>query len=139
MSAKDKREENPLMTKLINLMRTAREKKGLNQKDISKQLNIHSTTISSWERGNSEFSIDEFMKYCEICGVSGTDLLKEVYGDPTEPLQTIECTAGEADMIRKFRYLDGRAQRVILRNLEAEYLDAQKIFAEESSTRAGAG
>lgn len=124
---------------LRNLIKEVRKKKGLKQKDIAKQMGVKDNTISNWENGVSEPSIDDFVALCKICEVDFKSLLAKAYGEAVEPRHSIECTGEEADMIRKFRFLDRRAQKVILRNLNAEYEDAEKNLVEDTSIGVGAG
>lgn len=121
------------------LMRQARERAGLKQLDVANKMGVRNATVSSWETGKTDIGIDEFVQYCQICGADFKEMLTVAYGDPTEPRQQIECTAAEVDLIRKFRFLDKRAQKVILRNLNAEYEDAERNLAEDLSIGAGAG
>ena len=113
--------------KLSRAMKMARKAVGLTQAELGERLNLKGATISSWENNNSDPDIDEFVKYCEICNVDFRELLNEAYGNPSDSKRAIDCTADEIEMIRKFRILDTRAQRVILRNLNAEYADITKV------------
>lgn len=120
------------------LMKAARKNSKLKQSEIAMRMEVKNSTISNWENGVSDPDIDSFVEYCGICGVDFIDILKAAYGDPTE-MRTIECTADEIEMIRKFRSLDRRGQRNVLRNLSAEYEDAQASLGEESTSVTGAG
>lgn len=41
---------------------------GLSQKDLGKKLNLADTTISSYERENSQPDFDTIVKIADICG-----------------------------------------------------------------------
>lgn len=124
---------------LAELMQKARKESGLKQTDIGAKMGKTGAAISSWETGNADPDIDEFIMYCDICGADFVAMLTKVYGNPQEPKETIECTAREVDLIQKFRCLDERAQKVIIRNVNAEYEDAEKFLAKNSSIAAGVG
>lgn len=47
---------------------------GLYQKDIAEELNIAQVTVSSWERGNSEPTIDQIIRLCEILNTTPNEL-----------------------------------------------------------------
>lgn len=124
--------------KVQELMRAARKNSKLKQTEIAMKLNVKSSTISNWENGVSDPDIDSFVKYCRICGVDFVEILNAAYGETTESRQPIECTADEIEMIRKFRCLDRRGKRNVLRNLNAEYEDVSKNLVEDSSSAVGA-
>ena len=118
--------------KARRLMRQVRERCGLKQSDIGKELGVTGATVSAWEVGKAVIGIEEFVRYCQMCGADYAAILTAAYGDPTEPLQTVECTADEAELIRMFRALDASGQRRTMRHLRGEYEDAMASFGEES-------
>ena len=120
---------NPLIPEL---MRAAREQKGLKQSDIAEKMDVKGGTISNWENGKTEPDIDEFVQYCSICGANYVEILTKAYGDPTAKTETVECTSAELEMIRMFRELDTRGKRNVRRTLNAEYEDAMASFGEDS-------
>ena len=124
---------------LAEKLKTARKKSGLKQSDIAERIGVKNNTISNWETGVAKPDIETFVTFCKVCSVDYKEILTEVYGDSVEPRQSMECSAREADMIRKFRSLDERAQKVILRNLNAEYEDVEKNLVEDTSIEAGVG
>lgn len=125
--------------KLLELMRAARKAAGLRQSEVGAKLGVKDATISSWETGKSEPDIDEFVEYCRACGADYKTMLTIAYGDPTEPRKEIMCTVAEAALLEKYRALDERARRVVLRVLNAEYDEAGRHLAEELSIEVGAG
>lgn len=120
------------------LMKAAREKLDLNQADVgamlrtSKGTPVQKNTISHWESAQNEPSIDQFIEWCKILNVDFREILRQAYGDPTQELQSIAVTADEAELIRKYRALDNRGRRVVLRNLNDEYDDYMKNLVEDS-------
>lgn len=125
--------------KARELMRQARERSGLKQKEIAKEMKITNQAVSYWEQGKNSISIDDFVKYCQLCGADFIKILSEAYGDPVANLQSINCTADEAEMVRKYRCLDRRGQRTVMRILNAEYEDVSKNSVEDLSSAAGVG
>ena len=123
-------------SKVPELMKKARKAKGLKQSDIAKELGVKSATISSWEVGNSEPDIDSFVLYCKVCGVDFAEILKMAYGDPQEKLETIECTAQEIELIKKYRALDERGKITVKDTINREY-SFTLSFAEESLIKVG--
>ena len=72
---------------LAALMKEARKKKGLTQKAVAEELtkvvkDIKHNSVSNWENANSTPNIDQFVKYCQICGADFAEMLNKVYGDP---------------------------------------------------------
>ncbi|MCL2061813.1 MAG: helix-turn-helix domain-containing protein [Firmicutes bacterium] len=50
-------------------IKTLRKEKGIRQADLGKVLNVANNTVSSWERGNSEPSLEQLKiiaKYFEV-------------------------------------------------------------------------
>lgn len=50
------------------IIKNARRKKGLTQKELGKRMSLADTTISSYERGNSQPDFATIIKIMEICG-----------------------------------------------------------------------
>lgn len=51
-----------------NILRNMRLSAGLSQKQLGKELNLADTTISSYERENSQPDFETIIKIAEICG-----------------------------------------------------------------------
>ena len=125
--------------KVRELMVQARKAKKIFQEEIAEKMGVSKSAVSSWELGKNDINMEDFTKYCSICGVSFIDILREVYGDPSEPRQKIECTMPEVELIRKWRSLDADAQRRIMRVVNGECEDAERNLAKDTSTVAGTG
>lgn len=125
--------------KAIELMRKARESKGLKQDDIAQKLGVRKQTVSSWETGKNDIDIDLFVKYCKICGADYLKIMREAYSDTAEPRQTIDCTASEIELLKKYRSLDEHGQRVVRRVVNAEYEDMLATFGEDLENATGHG
>ncbi len=59
-------------------LKEAREKAGLTQKEIAVSLGVSVQSVSNWEVGNREPSIDVMVKICNLCNVSADELLGRV-------------------------------------------------------------
>ena len=57
------------------ILRDLRNEKGIMQSDLGKVLNVANNTISSWERGNSEPTIEQLRLIAKFFGVTGDDIL----------------------------------------------------------------
>ena len=57
------------------ILRELRNEKGIGQAELGKVLNVANNTISSWERGNSEPTIEQLRKIAKFFKVSGDDIL----------------------------------------------------------------
>ena len=51
-----------------SILKNMRLSAGLSQKDLGKRLNLADTTISSYERENSQPDFDTIVKIANICG-----------------------------------------------------------------------
>lgn len=118
MEDKKRAKLNPQVCKA---MRAGREKKGLTLKEVAQHFDVGFNTIHNWENGKANPTVDEFVQYCLICDLNFAQLLTDAYGNPAEQMQDFKCTAVEAEMIRQYRKLDERGQRVVRRILNAEY------------------
>lgn len=50
------------------IIKNMRTEVGLSQKQLGKMLNVADTTISSYERGNSQLDFDTIIMIFELCG-----------------------------------------------------------------------
>lgn len=85
-------------------LKTARERKGLSQKDMAEQIGVAKSTYSLYESGNREPNVQTIKKIADVLTTSADELL----GIEEEP-QTIaahfdgtEYTEAELDEIRQF-------------------------------------
>lgn len=59
-------------------LKEARERAGLTQKEVAISLNVSVQSISNWEVGNREPSIETIGKICDVCHVSADELIGRV-------------------------------------------------------------
>lgn len=50
-----------------NIIRNMRTNVGISQKELGEKLNMADTTISSYERGNSQPDFETILKIAEVC------------------------------------------------------------------------
>ncbi len=60
-------------SRLIELLRETRMKKGLRQKDAADLLGVKHNTLSNWERGRSDIDIDTYISLCNMYGVDAQE------------------------------------------------------------------
>lgn len=53
-----------------------RDKKGVTQQEIAKQLNISRTTVAMWENGSSKPRADKLVQLAQILGCTVDELLR---------------------------------------------------------------
>lgn len=128
---------------LATLMKEARKKKGLTQKALAEELaavdkEVKHNAVSYWENAKSTPNIDQFVKYCQICGADFAEMLNKVYGDP-EKTQDFQCTPAEAEMIRRYRFINKQTQGTINKLIDVEYEDALASLGEGLENATGHG
>lgn len=47
-------------------LKAARINAGLDQSDVARELNVNITTVSSWETGKTQPSLENFKRLCEL-------------------------------------------------------------------------
>ena len=121
------------------LMRAERLKRGIKQSTVAEKLELkNGSTISNWETGQATPSIDTYIAYCNACGISPGKLLTEALGDPSK-MEEFHCTPDEAELIRRYRFIDERGKKTVRTVLDAEYNDALASLPEESPNATGTG
>lgn len=73
------------------ILRNMRLSAGYSQKELGQKLNLADTTISSYERENSQADFDTILKIANICGY------KLLFKDTDNNLNTLKDMAKERD------------------------------------------
>lgn len=73
------------------ILKNMRLSAGLTQKELAKKLNLADTTISSYERENSQPDFDTILKIATICGYEFRIL------DQTKKITTLDKMSREMD------------------------------------------
>ena len=55
-------------------LKAARVNAGLTQKQLGDELGVSHVTIWKWESGKTEPKLTQFQRFCEVCGVSTSDI-----------------------------------------------------------------
>lgn len=95
---KEHLKENSSLPSICERIRFYREKSGIEQKELAKQLGITGNSISNWETGRSRPDINLIPDICRVLGVS----LNELFGLP-QPQELY--TRSEQKIIETYRSL----------------------------------
>ena len=66
---------HPVLAKIGDRIRTAREARGLTQPELAKRLETHQGTVSAWELGKNQISIITLVQLANVLGVTPDYLL----------------------------------------------------------------
>ena len=67
------------MNTFADKLREARTAQGLKQSDVAKQLDCAATSLTNWENGKVQPSLDVLSRICAIYGISPLSLLEKEY------------------------------------------------------------
>ena len=96
------------------------DRKGMTQKEFSKQTGISQSTISEWKRKNTNPSADKILKICEVLHVTPYELLAESTVDKDGDIDyVIALNEKEEVVLEKFRNLDSRQKERLLGYMDA--------------------
>lgn len=73
------------MNKLLEMLRSAREEKGLSQEYISYILNVSTSTISRWEMGKTEMTLQQIERYATAVEINLQDLYAFLANNDNSP------------------------------------------------------
>ncbi|MDR1705682.1 MAG: helix-turn-helix transcriptional regulator, partial [Clostridiales bacterium] len=60
-------------------LKAARERKGMMQRDVADVLGCAPTSLTNWEHGKVQPSLEVLARLCEVLGISPLDLLDRHY------------------------------------------------------------
>lgn len=72
-------------SKLPERLKEMRKAKGLTQRDMARRFRLSDVGYGAWERGDTEPSIDNIMRLCEIFGCSADSLIGLAVPPPLPP------------------------------------------------------
>ena len=116
-------------TRIADLLR----EHGLKQADLCRKTKIPTSLMSNYVRGKVSPTLDNAIAIADALDVT----LDELVGRQKECKTTCKNGA-EEQLLEKFRFLDERGKRNVLRNLNAEYEDVSKNLVEVLSSAVGA-
>ena len=65
-------------TALLRVLRDARLKAGLTQKEVGRKFGAHASFVSKCESGERRIDVIEFASFCKLYGVTVNELLAQV-------------------------------------------------------------
>ncbi len=90
--------EHPSLPLLCERIRFYREKAGIEQKSLAKQIGVTANAVSNWENGRGRPDVNLLPEICSALRISLYDLY-----DLREP--SVRCTAGEQLLLDRYRRL----------------------------------
>ena len=92
-----------VMNKLLKMLRSAREEKGFSQEYLSYKLDVSSSTISRWEIGKTEMTIQQIERYATAIEVNLPHLFASLANEdsPPSPLAEIHVLVFSKDAFDK--------------------------------------
>ena len=106
---------------------------GLKQADLCRRTGIPTSLMSNYVSGKTSPALDNAIAIADALDVT----LDELVGRKKE-CKTVCKNDFEEQLLEKFRVLDMRGQRNVLRNLDAEYEDVSRNSTEDLSSAVGA-
>lgn len=105
-----------------------REEKGLNQRAFAKQLEIHNSTLSSYELGDAYPSLEVLSRMVEVSGKSVDWIL---FGATMPQVEKDEISEQEIRILQLFRRIKGKDREMVLRILELAATGRKKTKEEK--------
>ncbi len=98
-------------------LKEARIANGLTQKQLAEKLGIAGTTVTGYEKGNSEPNVNTIGKIMEVLRVDANFL----WQDEIQELNTDDFSIPEIKMIKKYRKLDTHGKKIVDMVLDEEH------------------
>ena len=123
--------------RLSLLLQEARQKSGLTQEEVASRIGLKKNTLSNYEHGVSEPSLDTLVALFCIYDLDPGYVFSVTYGTP---LRDGSLTPVEEDLIHLFRQLDSHGRNMVQETarLEAEHITKQRAFWQEKVSRIAA-
>lgn len=100
-----------------------RKNKGKIQQEIADNINVARSTYACYESGTREPDFQTIIKLADYYDISLDELFGRIHSKRTPQ---ISLTDDELDLIKKYRALDERGKKTILRNIDGEYQNIQE-------------
>ena len=97
-------------------LKEARIANGLTQKQLAEKLGIAGTTVTGYEKGNSEPNVNTIGKIMEVLRVDANFL----WQDEMKELSTKDFSISEIKIIKKYRKLDTHGKKIVDMVLDEE-------------------
>ena len=123
--------------RLSVLLREARQKSGLTQEDVASRVGLKKNTLSNYEHGVSEPSLDTLVSLFCIYGLDPAYVFSVAYGTP---LREGILTAEEETLLDQYRALDTHGKSVLmeLARMETKRMEEQRLFWADQYARIAA-
>jgi len=115
------------------LLRAARERAGLTQRQIADLLDVRQTTVSAWETAVSEPNLETIYRWAAACGERAVlTVARPGAADPLSPLVEVARALPSADLDRLLRVaralpqLGARTADVLVAAIEGAAEDARQ-------------
>ncbi|MEG0230297.1 MAG: helix-turn-helix transcriptional regulator [Oscillospiraceae bacterium] len=102
--------------KIIEILKNARSKQKITQEQIAKNMNVKKNTISNYETGVCEPSIDNFILMCQIYGVDPRDVITQAYD-----LTTTDDNENQNEFLKIFSQLDVHGKNLVCSVAKSEH------------------
>ncbi|WP_304108993.1 helix-turn-helix domain-containing protein [Phascolarctobacterium succinatutens] len=109
--------------KFAQNLKNIMQKRKKTQSDLVKDLSFRQATVSDWLNGKKYPRMDKVEKLANYLGVSINELLMQSVSE--QPVPTIQLTAQEKSMIKKYRQLnaDGKSRVDYVLNMEFDLVN----------------
>ena len=111
-------------------LRKFRKEKGLSQKEIGEKLKVGGATISSWEKGNTQISIEMLYEFCKIVNKSITEIM--------EIEENKELSRKENELLKNYRKINKKGKAEAEKRIKEltyipEYTQEEEFLKEQDS------
>lgn len=87
--------------RLAERLKELRRAKGLTQRDMARRFRLSDVGYGAWERGDTEPSIDNLMRLCEIFGCTADSLVGLAPPPPSVDWKRLEGLKGRLDALSR--------------------------------------
>ena len=123
--------------RLSALLKEARQKSGLTQEDVASRLGLKKNTLSNYEHGVSEPSLDTLVSLFCIYNLDPAYVFSVAYGTA---LREGILTADEETLLDQYRALDthGKTMLMEIARMETKRMEDQRLFWTDQYARIAA-
>lgn len=107
----------------MNKLKELREQMNLTQQAVAKKLHISRQAVGLYENEQRAMPPAIMLKIADYYNVSLDELFGRVH---SKELPQLNLTVDELDIIKKYRALDERGKKAVLRNVDGEYQNIQE-------------
>lgn len=97
---------------LVKQLREGRINKNLKQSDVATRIGVKGGTLSNYENGVSEPTIDTFAALCEIYDLDFAEILETAYGTNSSK-NNFQILYSEKELLKRYRVLDSYGKELV--------------------------